>query len=199
MDETMEQPPERDAATAPIGAATGRGGALPGTELTLRNPWATFDRWSSNLFLLLAVLGFLVLLTVGGLAGGVTDLPFVVVALTLAIAAVGAVLLVVVSFALDRRRAWARTAAWYLLVILVLVGFGGAIFDLARGSITIPLEALAALFVMTRRPGPVPALAGRDRTVAASIGLLFLAVSVAPGVPAWLVTELSAGVLRLCA
>ncbi len=185
MDETREHP------------APGPGRALPDAELTPPDPWATFDRWSSNLFLLLAVLGFLVLLTVGGLAGSVTDKPVAVVAIALGIAAVGAALLVVVSFALDRRRAWARTAAWYLLVILVVVGFGGAIIDLARGAITIPLGALAALYVMSRRPGPVPALAGRDRTVAAGIGLLFLAASVSPLLPARLITDLVAGVSRL--
>jgi hypothetical protein len=146
--------------------------------------WAGFDRWSSNLFLLLAILTFVVLLTVGGLAGG-SDIPMDVVVITLAFAAVQVVLLVIASIGLDRHRAWARTTARWILWIMILTGVGGALVDLLGQKFTIPLGAIAAIVVLRRQPGPTPVLGGRDSWIAIGIGGLLLAATVVIELPVW--------------
>ena len=152
--------------------------------------WAGFDRWSSNLFLLLALVAFVVLVTVVG-TGGMADLPGQLVAATVAITVVLLVMLVATSFALDRHRAWGRPAARAILWIMVVTGLGGALIDLTQSKFTVPLAAVAALLVLNRWPGPTPPVGARDRRVAGLVAGLFLVSTVSVGASGWLASPQS--------
>jgi hypothetical protein len=149
--------------------------------------WARFDRWSSNLFLLLAVLTLVVLLAVLGL-GGAASLPGLAIALTIAIGVAGGALLVGTSLALDRHAGWARTAASWMLWILVVTGVLDVLVALTRNTVTIPLAAIAAAVALRRRPGPLPALEAPGRRTALLVSLAFLATTLGGEAPAWLRT-----------
>ncbi|MGE5156396.1 MAG: hypothetical protein ACM3JP_02745 [Betaproteobacteria bacterium] len=150
--------------------------------------WTRFDRWSSNLFLLGAVLALLVLLTLLGLLGS-NGLPGIVITLTLAVGLANAAVLVRTSVALDRATGWARPAAVAILWILVVMGLVGAVVDLAKATIPIPILPIIALLVLGSRPGPLPRVVDRDSRTAAAIGVVFLATTVGAGAPSWLATS----------
>jgi hypothetical protein len=156
-------------------------GALPG------DAWRTFDRWSSALFLALAVLGLLAAIAVVGMANG--TIPAIATGATIVIAALGSVVLYAVAAGLDRGRSWARPAAWAALVILVGAGLVGAAVDLAHGRITVPLGAVVAAVVLAKRPGPLPAAGWRDRRIAVGLSGLLVASFLGAGMPSWLTTS----------
>ena len=74
---------------------------------------------------------------------------------------------------LDRGLPWARPAAGNALVILVVVGLIGVVLDFAASRLTIPLAAIGALAVISKRPARPRAVHGRD---AAMAGLLTSAI-----------------------
>ena len=159
-------------------------GAAAGANDGTPDPWASFDRWASNLFLVFAVLGLLVIVAIGGLGRNADGL---LLALGVAIAAVAAALLLGTSIGLDRKRGWARAAASGLLVIMLVTGLVGAAADFMGGRLTIPLGSIIAALVLAKKPGPLPAMCARDGRVA--VGVLGLYLVASPGgLPAWLLT-----------
>jgi hypothetical protein len=138
------------------------------------NPWRRFDRWTSTFFIVLAVVTFLAALTVGPYALVDPTVPGAAVAAMIGVALVEIAVLGVASVGLDRRRPWGRTVALGLLLVIVGADVVRVVVDLTRGQVTIPLAAIVALYLLTARPGPLPALGGRDRRIAG--GILAVAV-----------------------
>ena len=73
-----------------------------------------------------------------------------------------------------RRRPWGRTVALGLLLVIIGGDVVRVVIDLTRSQITIPLAGLVALYLLGTRPGPLPALGGRDGRIAG--GILAVAV-----------------------
>ena len=155
-----------------------------GAADTTRDPWAAFDRWASNLFLIFAVVGLLVILAIGGLGRNADGL---LLALSLGIAGVGSVILLGTSIGLDRKRGWARATAFDLLVIVLVAGLVGAVADFMGGRLTIPLGSIIAAIVLAKKPGPLPAMSAHDGRIATGVLALYLVASLG-GAPAWLLT-----------
>lgn len=145
-------------------------------DLRPTDPWRRFDRWSSTLFIALAVVTFLGVLTVGPHALADPSVPRWAVALLVVIALVQVATLGVASAGLDRRRPWGRTVALGLLLVIVGADVARVLLDLSRGQVTIPLAGIAAAWLLWTKPGPQPALGGRDRSIAG--GILVVAVLV---------------------
>lgn len=150
-------------------ATTGANGAAEGAD-----PWRRFDRWTSTFFIVLAVVTFLATLTVGPYALADPTMPGAAVAAMIGVALVEIAVLAIASVGLDRRRSWGRTVALGLLLVIIGADVVRVVVDLTRGQITIPLAAIVALYLLTTRPGPLPALGGRDRRIAG--GILAVAV-----------------------
>ncbi len=143
-------------------------------------PWSRFDRWASNLFLVLALIGLVAaLIVLGALAS--SDQPAWLVVASFAIGIGEIALLYGMSVAIDRGRTWAREASIYLLYVMVLVDATKASLALLQGSLYIPLGAILAIAVLLQRPGPLPAGSPRDRRIALVLGGLFLVLSL-PGI-----------------
>lgn len=186
MDERPGTDPGATASDGPEPGTTDGTGTTEATGVAApRDAWATFDRWSSNLFLVVAVVGLLVILIIGGQA---PNMDALLVATGLAIAVTSSVLLLVTSVGLDRKRGWARATAFGVLLITLVSGLVGAVSDFTRGTLTIPLGTIIAALVLTRKPGPLPAMSAHDRRVAAGLLVLYLAASLG-GAPAWLLTQ----------
>ena len=179
----MGEPGERPASgvRAPGPPAAGADGPPPA------DAWATFDRWSSNLFLVLAVLGLVVTLTVAGASATYAARGALLAAV--AIAGCSLVILVVTAAGLDRRTAWARPTAWVVLLVMIVSGLAGAVLDLARNTLTVPLGAAFALLVASRKPGPIRLPGGRDRGIAIALSVAYVVAGGAAGAPAWLLTS----------
>ncbi len=157
-------------------------------DVLAEDPWASFDRWGGRLFVVLALLtGVVGLLVVGPFA--VRALPPLFLAAAVAFLVSGVALLYVVAVALGRRWAWARLAAVWLLVAIALTGFLGAAADFTASRINIPLAAIAAVVVFLRKPGPLPAIGGRDRRTGTVVGVAFLVTALLPGLTTFAVTS----------
>jgi hypothetical protein len=163
--------------------------------------WEAFDRWSSNLFLLLALLGLLGALV--ALAWPPGDSPALVLSTLLSSLATiaGAYALMV---GLRDARSWARPASAAVLLAIVAAGVLQVILDLTASRITIPLGALLAIVVLGKRPSDRPPTASRDRRIGGAAGiaafLILLPTSVSAVVarpPAFLVAEPEDLVLRI--
>lgn len=138
------------------------------------DPWRRHDRWASIFFLSLAAVTLIVALTVltaAEAAGG--DVLAWLLAVTIADIAV----LFVASVALDRGAPWARTAAVGMLAMIVAGDAISVLVDLTRSTITIPLAGIIALYLLSIRPGPLPRLAGRDRSMALLVAGSFLVIT----------------------
>lgn len=150
--------------------------------------WATFDRWASWFCLGLALLtGLVGLLAIGPVLSA--DLHPVLAALTLAIIAGEAVLLYAVSAGLSRGWTWARPAVFWVLLLAVVTGFGGAVVDLTHSRLTLPLAAILAVVILARAPGRVQAATTRDARRSTLVGLAFLALTVLPAGVAFAATD----------
>ena len=142
--------------------------------------WSRFDRWASNLFLVLALIGLVAaLIVLGALAS--SDQPAWLVAASFAIGIGEIALLYGMSVAIDRGRTWAREASTYVLYVMVAVDAAKASLGLVQGSLWIPLGAILAIAVLLQRPGPLPAASTPDRRIALALGVLFLVLSL-PGI-----------------
>ncbi|MEW6223769.1 MAG: hypothetical protein AB1627_03995 [Chloroflexota bacterium] len=178
-------PPAASAERAALPPAAAAGAGAAGRPPT--DAWATFDRWSSNLFLVLAVLGLVVTLTVAGASATYAARGALLAAV--AIAGCSLVILVVTAAGLDRRLAWARPTAWVILLVMIVSGLAGAALDLARNTLTVPLGSAFALLVASRRPGPIRLPGGRDRGIAIGLSVAYVVAGGAAGAPAWLLTS----------
>jgi hypothetical protein len=144
----------------------------PATDPPATDPLATFRRWAMTLFTLLVVLIVVgtVLVWAGTNALPTSQLLAAVTGVALAIVALSTLLV-----GLDRRRGWAIPAAIATCWILVAAAVIRVLVDLQRGTITIPLEGIAAAAVLTRLPAHRPAVAPRDRRLAIVVTLVFVA------------------------
>ena len=91
----------------------------------------------------------------------------------------GMVVLGTLLLALDRRRAWALDAAARICLIVIVFGVLRTFLELGYGRVNIPLDAIAALAVFSRRPSAdaMPTLEPGDRGTAILVALGYLATS----------------------
>jgi hypothetical protein len=133
------------------------------------DPLGDFRSWSSVLFALLGA----VTLIVGAVIVPSTYAPqsYVVVAAT----AVGAGILIVTSLLIIRGDAWAIHAVVPICIVVILAGLLRAAAAFSRNEITVPLEVLGAIAVLSRPHGsdvmPVLTAEGR-RSVWLAVGTL---------------------------
>jgi hypothetical protein len=92
--------------------------------------------------------------------------------------------------AIDRRRAWALDAATRICLIVVVLGVLRTILDLGSGRGSIPLDAIASLVVLSRRPPAeaMPTLEPGDRGTAILVAVGYLLTS-----SLWVVVMLLSG------
>lgn len=112
------------------------------------DPHAGYRRWAMVLFgvslAVVVVAGSLLLLS--GIAPDAVTLPLVSAALVIA------TILLIEIVGIHDRRPWALAAIAPMCAILIVGGLVKVVVALASGNITIPLEAVAAALVLTRRP-----------------------------------------------
>jgi hypothetical protein len=91
----------------------------------------------------------------------------------------GMVILGTLLLALDSRHAWALDAATRICMIVIVLGVLRTPLELQLGRINIPLDAIAGLAVLSRRPSQdaLPRLGREDRGTAILVALGFLATS----------------------
>jgi hypothetical protein len=127
-----------------------------------------FERRASNLLLVLGVLG----LGVAGLVILPSNGPSTmrVVASVLLMATAAAMLLL--SFALDRRRPWAPATAAAALWFVLVMGVIRAAVQLAHGGLSIPLDSIAAAWALSGAGRPAAGLAYRPAASLLVLGLV---------------------------
>ncbi len=147
------------------GAATAHaiGGGGPGAPIPLAladgsGALPRFDQWASALLALLGVAGLIGLGLAASAASTTGEALVAVVG-----PAVGVVATWILVFGLVRAVRWARSTAVVALVVVALAGGLELIYRLQAGAITVPLGALAAIFVLRIERPPEPVLARRDR------------------------------------
>lgn len=149
--------------------------------LTHRDPSEGYRRWAfvlvALLMLVVIVAGVLVLGSVPIPAG---QLPTLLVG-TIPIFAVLAALL----YGLNARLPWALAAVAPVCAILIVFGIVKVIMALGQNNITIPLEAIGAAFVLSRRPpaSQRPTISAADTGVVAVLVGVFLFAEIWPFVP----------------
>ena len=138
-----------------------------------------FRRWARFLFAILALVAAVGLvfvpLTVGVDTARLAAVWPIVVILAVNLAAT---LIVLASLfrGLGRWSAWALHAVVPVCGVLIAIGIARAVIALTQGQITPPLEALAAVLVLTRPHGPdimPPATADDRRRATLATGALF--------------------------
>jgi lysylphosphatidylglycerol synthetase-like protein (DUF2156 family) len=138
-----------------------------------------FRRWARFLFAILALVAAVGLVFVP-LTVGVDPARLAAVWPLVLILAVNlaATLIVLASLfrGLGRWSAWALHAVVPVCGVLIAIGIARAVIALTQGQITPPLEALAAVLVLTRPHGPdilPPATADDRRRATLATGALF--------------------------
>ena len=138
-----------------------------------------FRRWARFLFAILGLVAAVGLvfvpLTVGVDTARLAAVWPIVVILAVNLAAT---LIVLASLfrGLGRWSAWALHAVVPVCGVLIAIGIARAVIALTQGQITPPLEALAAVLVLTRPHGPdilPPATADDRRRATLATGALF--------------------------
>lgn len=148
------------------------------------DPLRPYRAWATVLFAILAIVGILVGVVV---LGSPTGVPPATLAVAIAPALLGIVVLLVLVFALGRVDPWAVHAIQPICLVLIVAGVVRSLVALSGGEISIPLEVIGALMVLTRdhRAALLPPLDGSGRrTVMVVVGLMIV-VQVLPliGVP----------------
>jgi hypothetical protein len=133
----------------------------PATIPDLADPLEPYRRWATVLFWILIVVSIV--------AGGAALIAFSVTA-TMAVVlllAVGLGLgsLLVETLALGRREAWAVHAIRPICFVIIAAGVLRVAVALSQSNITIPLEVIGALMVLSRehRPQFLPPIPDADR------------------------------------
>jgi hypothetical protein len=143
---------------------------MDATTATTLDPLRQYRSWASVFFAVLGAVGLVGL----AVATQSTSAPFVL--LFVVTAAVSVVILFAVSLAVGRGDAWAIHAVAPLCVLVILFGLIRVAIALGSGTITVPLEVLGAIAVISRdhRPELLPALdeGGRRRMWLAVGGLI---------------------------
>ena len=145
------------------------------------DPLRAYRSWATVLCTLLVIVGVVGVVAV--VAAAPDGDPWLLV-LALGTAVLGIGVFGVEALGLDARAAWAVHAVRPLCVVLIVGGVIRALAALSATNVTIPLEAIGALFVLSRDHGPalLPPLdqAGRRR-MALVVGLA-VAVQLLPAV-----------------
>lgn len=162
------------------------------------DPLGAYVRWARFFFLLLAavtVIGLVLLAAAGSLATWVgvepdqlaAALPSLLVAIVGVVLNLGAIVSMIRG--LGARRPWAIHAVAPVCTLLIVFGVGRSLIALTQNQFLIPLEAIAALLVLTRPHGPdiMPAQTADD---ARRVTLVTVAIAVATVLPA-ILTQLS--------
>jgi len=157
---------------APTALSPGSPAAAPAATIAER--WRRFDRWTSTFFACLAAVTLIAALTVLTAAEGAGG---DVLARLLAVTIAEILVLFLVAVAQDRGAPWGRPAAVGLLLVIVASDAIRVVVDLTLSTITIPLAGLAALYLLSIRPGPVASRPGRERWIALAVVGLFAIVS----------------------
>jgi hypothetical protein len=123
------------------------------------DPLQQFRSWSSVLFALLGAVTLIAAAVV--LPSTYAPQTYVVLAAT----AIGAGIYLVTSLAIGRGDAWAIHAIVPICVLLIFAGLIRTAAAFTRGEISVPLEVLGAIAVLTRPhlPDVLPALSARGR------------------------------------
>ncbi|HEX5827202.1 MAG TPA: hypothetical protein VFY23_06755 [Candidatus Limnocylindrales bacterium] len=150
--------------------------------------WARFDSWARMLLLLLALLAVAVTVIFVANAGSL-GVGWPLLAVILAGGGATAAAHWLGWHGLARGRPWGRHVAYWLLVLTVLTGVLGALVDLTMGKVTIPLGSIAAVLVLSAKPGPLSLLGPADRRVRSGVLALALAGWLVPSVATWAVTD----------
>jgi hypothetical protein len=152
------------------------------------DPWASFDRWASRFCLVLGLLEALVTLLILGPATDASVPPLLGVGIV-SIGVIQAGLMLAVAWGLRRLAPWGRHAAVWVLWLVVVTGVLGTVLDLVQSRLTIPVAAIAGALILSRKPGPLPAISQRDATLAAAIGIILLALLGLPPLISFAVTN----------
>jgi hypothetical protein len=138
--------------------------------LTTTAPWTRFDRWAGALLMVFGIIAAVV----ATLVTAKTREPLFVAAIVAA-GVIGAGLPLAGVYGLSAGRTWARPVAVTLLWWAILTGLVEVLAALTRSSLSIPLGAIAAVFVLRMRPAERPPwLASHGRPVALALALVLL-------------------------
>jgi hypothetical protein len=135
------------------------------------SPLEPYRHWAAVLFWLLAATSLIAVVIALGV-GGSLALGYVVSAL------IGLVVLLDEATALGRRAPWAIHAIRPLCYVIIAAGVFRVIVALTHGTVTIPLEVIGALLVLSREHGSssLPAVDEPDRwRVSLAVGALIVA------------------------
>jgi hypothetical protein len=159
------------------------------------DPWGTFDRWASNLFVILVALSVVAALFVFAAGDAV---PGFAIVLALGTVAADIAVMYVLMTGLRDARPWGRPAAVSVLWVFVGTGLLDAALDLVVQKLTIPLGAILAIWVLSRRPGDarLPALSVDARRVVVGLTAVVLLTSLPSAfgdalsrAPAWAIAQ----------
>ncbi len=146
----------------------------------LPDPLAQYCRWAVVLFTILALVGIVASVIV---LGNVRVAPPVFAVLVAGVV-VSVATFLLLAMGIADRRAWAVHAIAPVCYVVVLFGAIRAAVSLAQGEIQIPLEAFAALLVLSRPhvQAFLPLLSGRDRRIIIGIVIALVLSTVVPAV-----------------
>jgi hypothetical protein len=132
----------------------------PPPEVTPADPLEPYRRWATTLFTILVLVGIVGTVAVLGAMPSQAVFWVLVASVVLFIAT-----LLVVMAALRRPEPWAVHAIAPICVVIVAAAVSRVAVALSQGTITIPLEGIGALMVLTRdhRAEHLPPLADQGR------------------------------------
>ena len=139
------------------------------------DPLRPYRAWATVLFAILAT----VAIVVGAIVlGSPTGLAPSTLAVLIAPAVLGIVVLVVLLVALGRVEPWAVHAIQPVCLVIIVAGVARSVVALAGGEILIPLEVIGGLMVLSRDHRAVllpPLDPGGRRTMLVAVGLMIVA------------------------
>ena len=169
----MSEPPagqSSDLGAAPLGEP-GQTPAPDVGSVEPADPLEPYRRWATTLFAILVVVGVVGTVVVLGAIPGLVVFWALLASVVLLIA-----ILLAVIVALRRRDAWAVHAIAPICYVIIVAAVLRVLVALSQGDITIPLEGIGALMVLTRnhRSESMPAITeqGKRRVWLAVAGVV---------------------------
>ena len=135
-------------------------GAEPPSEFAPSDPLEPYRRWAAVLFTIIALVGIVATVIVLGAMPDQAEFFVLIGSVVLFVAT-----LLAVVMGLRRRQPWSVHAVAPMCYVIIVAAVIRVVVALSQGDITIPLEGLGALMVLTRdhRAGYLPALTDQDR------------------------------------